>query len=111
MPYGTAVSIPAIWKDSLVRIKADGKIYRVKKVNAKSLAVTDASGKEFTLKGNWHLGVTDVDMSSPEAQEFVGQELTQTIFYRVGNVVRWPGATHAAARGYLVVTKVNADGD
>jgi hypothetical protein len=117
MPTGAVVeSIPAVYKNSVITMTAGkqaGVFYRIKRINAKSLVVTDVTGHEWrfdtSAPGAWKF-IREATESERDA--FTTEELSQVVFYRVGNIVHWPSCTHALGKGkLLVVTKVNADGD
>lgn len=107
-------SMPAIYKDSIVaiRTKSGEHFYRVKRINAKTLAVIDAEGNEGSFKTPFGFYKFVREATADEKAEFVGKEFSNVVFYRVGNIVRWPEANHPLAKDrLLVVIKVNADGD
>lgn len=117
MPTGAVVeSIPAVYKGDVITLTAGkqaGVFFRIKRINAKSLVVTDVKGGELRFDtsgpGAWKF---IREATEEERAAFTGDELSRVVFYRVGNVVRWSSCTHALGKGKLmVVTKVNADGD
>lgn len=115
MPTGATVeSMPAIYKDSVVVVqtKSGDHVYRVKKINGKSLHVIDAAGNEGSFPTPFGFYRHVREATPEETREFTAKEFKDVVFYRVGNVVRWPSCTHPMGKNkLLVVTKVNADGD
>lgn len=108
-----AESMPAIYKDSIIAVKTKSgeEIVRVKRINAKSLVVTDVSGNEGSWKTPYGFYQYVRKVTEAEADRFRAQETKNVAVFRIGNVVRWPSCTHPMGRGkLLVVTKVNADG-
>lgn len=107
-------TIPAIYKGSIIVFK--GGIYRVKRLNSKSLAVTDVDGKDWKLTLPNEQAWNSVREATPEqaeafrAEEFTTQTTPERLM-RVGNVVTWPDCTHKLGKDkLLVVTKVQPDG-
>lgn len=113
----TVESMPAIYPKSVIVVttKSGDQIFRVKKINAKSLVVTEQDGKEgrFATPFGFYRHVrqaTALEIADFVKEEFVLQTAPAKVM-RVGNIVRWPAATHSLAKGkLLVVTKTNADG-